>query len=52
MISRRAFIGAVAGGLAVAPAVTSAQQAKDPARIGYLTAPPSLFACADEVIQG
>ena len=37
MISRRAFIGAVAGGLAVAPAAASAQQAKKPARIGYLT---------------
>jgi len=37
MISRRAFIGAVAGGLAIAPAVTAAQQAKKLPRIGYLT---------------
>ena len=36
MILRRAFIGAVAGGLAVAP-VASAQQLKQMARIGYLT---------------
>ena len=52
MISRRAFIGAVAGGLAVVPAAASAQQAKDLARIGYLTVPSSLLARADEVIQG
>jgi putative tryptophan/tyrosine transport system substrate-binding protein len=37
VISRRAFIGAVAGGLAVAPAAASAQPAKKVARIGYLT---------------
>jgi hypothetical protein len=37
VISRRAFIGAVAGGLAVAPAVVSAQHPKKPARVGYLT---------------
>lgn len=37
MISRRAFIGAVAGGLAVAPATASAQPAKKVARIGYVT---------------
>ena len=36
MISRRAFIGAVAGGLAAASSV-SAQQAKKVPRIGYLT---------------
>jgi putative tryptophan/tyrosine transport system substrate-binding protein len=36
VISRRGFIGAVAGGLAVAPAA-SAQPAKKVARIGYLT---------------
>ena len=37
MIGRRAFIGAVAGGLAVAPVTASSQPAKKPARIGYLT---------------
>jgi len=37
MISRRAFIGAVAGGLAIAPPVTAAQEAKKLPRIGYLT---------------
>jgi len=36
VISRRAFIGAVAGGLAVAPGA-SAQQAKKVARVGYLS---------------
>ncbi|HET6897153.1 MAG TPA: hypothetical protein VFK70_02355 [Vicinamibacteria bacterium] len=51
MISRRAFIGVVAGGLAVASAAASAQPAKKVARSG-LTVPPSLLARADEVIQG
>jgi hypothetical protein len=37
VISRRAFIGAAAGGLVVAPAVAYAQPAKKPARIGYVT---------------
>ena len=37
MISRRAFIGVVAGGLFVASAAASAQPAKKGARIGYLT---------------
>ena len=37
MISRRAFIGAVPGGLAVAPPVAPAQQTKKVPRIGYLT---------------
>ena len=37
MISRRAFIGAVAGGLAVAPPVAPAQPTKKVPRIGYLT---------------
>ena len=37
MISRRAFIGVVAGGLAIASAAASAQPAKKVALIGYLT---------------
>jgi len=37
VISRRAFIGAVAGGLAVAPPVAPAQPTKKVPRIGYLT---------------
>jgi len=37
VIGRRAFIGAVAGGLAVAPVAASSQPAKKPARLGYLT---------------
>ena len=37
MISRRGFIGAVAGGLAVVPAVAPAQQTTKVPRIGYLT---------------
>jgi len=55
VISRRAFIGAIAGALAVAPPVAPAQQTKKVPRIGYLTGgsvPPSLFARAAEVIQG
>ena len=67
MISRRAFINAVAGGLAVAPPVAPVQQTKKVPRIGYLTGgsveieriastgldvPAALLARADEVIQG
>ena len=37
MISRRAFINAVAGGLPVAPPVAPAQQTKKVPRIDYLT---------------
>lgn len=37
MISRHAFIGAVAGGFAVAPPVAPGQQTKKGPRIGYLT---------------
>jgi len=37
VIPRRAFIGAIAGGLAVAPTVAPAQQTKKVPRIGYLT---------------
>ena len=37
MISRRRFIGAVAGGLAAAPVAASSQPTKKQARIAYLT---------------
>jgi len=37
VISRRAFIGAIAGGLAAAPVAASSQPAKKQTRIGYLT---------------
>lgn len=59
MISRRAFIGAVAGGLAAAPVDALAQQAKKVPRIVNmktaktigLTVPPALLGRADQVIQ-
>ena len=66
MISRRAFIVAVAGSLAVAPAVNGAQPGHFPvgqpsrlellinlktAKSTRLTVPPSLLARVDEVIR-
>jgi hypothetical protein len=57
VIAARAFITAVADGLAVAPPVAPApaQQTKKVPRIDYLTGgsvPPSLFVRAAEMIQG
>jgi hypothetical protein len=49
MITRRVFVGSLAGGLVAAPLAAEAQQAAKIARIGYLS--PGLVAASLEAFR-